>query len=153
MLREISVLILFITFVDAGDFSGKKLEGRVTLPDEVTEIPSGSWLKIELVDARKQDVASSTLAKQVMKTPQLKYVKGQPIAYSLDLTGELDEQAEYTLSAVLNVGWAPEEGKQEWIRKGDLFTDTNFPVTLESCSKPEQLICKAKEDLHLVQYN
>ena len=153
MLWEISILILFFTFVDAVDFSGKKLEGKAILPDEITEIPSESWLKIELVDARKQDAASSTLAKKVMKTPELKYVKGQPISYSLDLTGELDEQAEYTLSAVLNVGWAPEEGKQEWIRKGDLFTDTNFPVTLQSCSKPEQQICKAKEDLHLVQYN
>lgn len=153
MLWELPYLILLpFAFVGAVDFTGKKLEGNVVLPDEITELNKGSWLKIELADARKADAPSKTLAKNVMDDKQIKYVKGQPIPYSLDLKGELDEQAEYSLSAVLNVGWSPEAGG-EWIRKGDLLTDTNFPVKLDSCSKPEQKICKAKEDLHLVKYN
>ena len=153
MLWELSYLMLLsFVLVDAVDFTGKKLEGNVVLPDEITEISKGSWLKIELQDARKADTSSKTLAKSVMDDKQLKYVKGQPIAYSIDLNGELDEHAEYTLSAVLNVGWSPKAGG-DWIRKGDLLTDTNFPVTLASCSKPEQKVCKAESDLNLVKYN
>ena len=147
-----SLILMSFTFVHGVDFTGKKLEGNVVLPDEITEIKDGSWLKIELIDARKQDASSTTLAKKVMKRQEIKFVKGQPIPYSLDLEGEIDEQAEYSLSAVLNIGWSPQEGGSEWVRKGDLLTDTNFPVKLDSCTKPEQMICKAKEDLHLVKY-
>ncbi|KAA8496879.1 hypothetical protein FVE85_0608 [Porphyridium purpureum] len=34
----------------------------------------------------------------------------------------------YSVSAVMNMGWCPEEGAQEWIRNGDWLTDTHFPL-------------------------
>ena len=153
MLSRVCSILLLCMFANAADFTGKKLEGKIILPDEVTGIKEGSWLKVELVDARKQDVARKEIAKKIITTPELKFVKGQAIPFSIDLKGELDDRAEYTLSAVLNDGWGPKEGSKEWIRKGDLLTDTNFPVTLESCSKPGQPVCKANQDLRLIKYN
>lgn len=140
------------SLIESVDFTGKKLEGNVLLPVDAAEIKDGSSLKVELLDARKQDTASKTLAKIIMASPELKLEDGQKIPFSLDLQGDMDDKAYYTLSAVLNNGWTPKEGGDDWIQKGDFLTDTNNPTTLESCSKPDQLICKAPKDIQLVKY-
>lgn len=152
MLRLIAFAILSFAIVKATDFTGKKLEGNIILPEELTEIKDGSWLKVELADTRKQDTSSKTLAKKSMSAKELAFTQGQPIPFSLDLNGDLDETASYSVSAVLNVAWEPKEGEGEWVHKGDYLTDTNFPVTLDSCSKPEQMVCKMGQDLKLVKY-
>ena len=142
MLSRVILPLALFSLLEAANFDGKKLEGNIILPNEVKSIPEGSCMKVSLEDATKQDTASKTLAKKVIKTPELSYEEGKPISYSLDLKGELNEALDYSMSVVINLAWCAEEGGKEWIRKGDLINDTNFPVKLQDCIKASQDVCK-----------
>ena len=136
------ITLLSVTYARSVDFTGKKLEGNIILPADLAEIPAGSCLKVELQDARRQDTAHKTIVKEVITTPELAFEKGKPLTYSLDLKGELEDMADYSVSVVANMAWCAEEGGKEWIRKGDLLNDTNFTVKLKDCAKPESKVCK-----------
>lgn len=51
------------------------------------------------------------------------------------------------MSAVLNVGWVPDKGKDEWIRRGDYLNDTTHRLCVS-----DQQMKKINFDIQVVHY-
>ena len=142
MALKLFTLFLLIWSVLGSDYTGKTLQGNILLPDAFSGIAKGSCMSIELQDGRIADGRSKTLSKKVLKDAELKFEKGKPMLYNLDLKGQLEDDAKYSVAVVLNNKWCAKEGGQEWTRKGDLLTVQDFPVKLKDCSKQETKECK-----------
>eukprot|EP00794_Sanderia_malayensis_P003289 gene3289-3771_t len=127
--------------VDGKDFTGKTLVGNVLLPEKLTKLPEGSCMTVKLKDARRADAPSTTMAKEVIRTPELKVQEGKPLLYSVKLKEGPKDFIRYSVSIVITLGWCPEENSGEWIRKGDLLNHRGFSVVLKDCQNDNE-ICK-----------
>lgn len=82
---------------------------------------------MKVQDNRIADGPSIDISKRVFKYQDLKLHDGA-LSYNLTFTKPTEESnVEYTVSAVLNMGWCSDD-KNEWIRGGDYLTTTSFGI-------------------------
>ena len=106
-----------------------EVSGEVKFRDnEAPEsLPPNSRLRVEFKDVSLMDAPSVTLGEtEVVVT---NYKKGEALVYSIKCQMPSPIAPDYSVSAVLNVGW--KRDTDSWIRKGDYLTDTHHPVRLE----------------------
>ena len=113
------------------DTKGKamiQITGKLRFPADNTpkSLPAKSHLKVEFEDVSLADASSEVLGSTVVDLTN--YKKGEDLEYAIKCKKPAPHGM-FSVSAVLNVGWAPT--KDEWIRKGDYFTDTNIPVDID----------------------
>ena len=87
--------------------------------------PRNSRLIVEFLENRFADAPSIVHGKTVVDLSQ--YRRGKVVSYSITCKRPELPRTFYSVSAVLNVGWKP-NNKNEWIRKGDFITDIYFEV-------------------------
>ncbi len=56
------------------------------------------------------------------------------------------------VSAVLTVGWKPEQGSDEWIRRGDYLSDTHHPVHIKDIKDAIKQNKNPSVDVKIVHY-
>lgn len=108
-----------------------KIFGHIIFPkDRVPDsIPSNSHLKVEFKDVSLQDMSSIKIAST--QVDMTLYKKGTALSYEIKCKRP-SERSSYDLSSVLNMGWKP--NSQDWLKKGDYFTDTVIPVHITNSS-------------------
>ena len=106
------------------------ISGKLTFKgDPPTNLPDTSHLKVQFQDTSRACAPSITLGtfKQDIKD----YKAGTPLTYSITVEKPKPARMWYSVSAVLNVGWVPQEGGDDWLRNGDYLNDTSHNVDIE----------------------
>ena len=106
-------------------------------------IPEDSHLIVKFEDVSLMDAPSVKLGETEVDLTN--YKKGQALTYSIKCPMPSPIAPDYSVSAVLNVGWTRDQ--DSWIRKGDYLTDTIHPVQLVDGEN------FYKADVELVKYN
>lgn len=90
-------------------------------------IPEGSHLIVTFQDTSLMDAPSVKLGETEVDLTN--YKKGKALRYSIKCPMPSPIAPEYSVSAVLNMGW--ERDADSWIRKGDYLNDTvhHVPMT------------------------
>ena len=105
------------------------VRGKITFkggaPDK---LPDGSRLQVQFQDVSLADAPSTTLGTFTLDIKD--YTPGVPLKYSITTEKPRPVSVIYSVSAVINVGWAAQEGGNEWIRQGDYLNDTTHPVDI-----------------------
>lgn len=91
-------------------------------------LPEDSYLTVKFEDVSLMDAPSVKLGESVVDVTKI-YKKGQPLLYSIKCPKPSPIHVDYSVSAVLNVGW--EADGNSWIRKGDYLNDTRHHVQME----------------------
>ena len=131
-------LFLATVLVSPLESAKMKLTGKITVSglEEGISLGEESFLKVELNDVSLMDASALLLGKDEQSLPV--GTKLGPGSEGLNYTIVCEEPENlgpaYSVSAVLNVGWKP--SGEEWIRKGDYFTDTVHDVDLGEDSDP-----------------
>ena len=79
-------------------------------------------------DTRIADGPSIDISRRVFKYQDLRLHDGA-LWYNLTFTKPTENQVEYTISAVLNMGWCSHD-KSDWIHGGDYLTTTSFGIEI-----------------------
>ena len=79
-------------------------------------------------DTRIADGPSIDISKRVFKYQDLRLHDGA-LWYNLTFTKPTENRVEYTISAVLNMGWCSHD-KSDWIHGGDYLTTTSFGIDI-----------------------
>ncbi|OEH76564.1 hypothetical protein cyc_04087 [Cyclospora cayetanensis] len=104
------------------------ITGTVLLPPGHAPLPDNSHFRVELSDITLMDAPKERLAFYTHSA-----VEGVPLTYELVLPQEVraaKEKAVLSVSAVVHVGWEPQEGSSEWIRLGDYYSDMTHVLEL-----------------------
>lgn len=105
-------------------------------------IPSNSHLTVKFEDVSLMDAPSVKLGETEVDLTN--YKKEEALVYCIKCPMPSPIAPDYSVSAVLNVGWKCDA--DSWIRKGDYLTDTRHPVHIE-----DRKNCY-KVDVELVKY-
>lgn len=105
-------------------------------------IPPNSHLIVKFEDVSLMDAPSVRLGETQVDVTN--YKKGEALMYSIKCPMPSVIAPDYSVSAVLNIGWEPDA--DSWIRKGDYLTDTRHPVHLV------EGVNVYKVDVELVKY-
>ena len=105
-------------------------------------LPVNSYLKVKFEDVSYMDASSVLLGNTVVDLSS--YNKATNLKYEIKCK-KPDPHGRYSVSAVLNMGWQPDENS--WIKQGDYHTDTHHSVKIED-GKSEY-----KKDITLARYN
>ena len=89
-------------------------------------IPKGSHLIVTFQDVSLMDAPSVKLGETEVDVTN--YRKGEALMYSIKCPMPSPIAPEYSVSAVLNIGW--ERNADSWIQKGDYLNDTVHHVPL-----------------------
>ena len=126
--------------------SNKMIEvtGEVKFHDNKApeSLPPNSHLRVEFKDVSRMDAPSVTLGETEVDVTN--YKKGEALMYSIKCQMPSPIAPDYSVSAVLNVGW--KRDADSWIRKGDYLTDTHHSVPLQDGNN------SYKVDVELVKY-
>ena len=79
-------------------------------------------------DVSSMDAPSVKIGESVVDVTNM-YWKGEPLILTIKCPKPSPTQPDYSVSAVLNVGWKPDGNS--WIRKGDYLNDTMHHIPLE----------------------
>ena len=102
------------------------IRGKISFKGRAPKrFPRNSRLIVELLENRYADAPSIVHGKTVVNLSE--YRRGKVLSYSITCKRPELPRTFYSVSAVLNVGWKP-NNKHEWIRKGDFITDIYFGV-------------------------
>ena len=102
------------------------IRGKISFKGRAPKrFPRNSRLIVEFLENRFADAPSIVHGKTVVDLSQ--YRRGKVLSYSITCKRPELPRTFYSVSAVLNVGWKP-NNKYEWIRKGDFITDIYFKV-------------------------
>lgn len=112
--------------------------------------PRNSRLIVKFVDDSLADVSWTVLGKTVVNLSNRR--RRKTLSYTVtckrpEMVPEFDEfdsSYYYSVNAVLNVGW--KKNKNNWLRRGDYFTDTRFGVHI---TKHKRLFVR---NIQLVKY-
>ena len=122
-----------------------KIRGNISFIGKAQKrFPRNSRLIVEFKEDLRSDGPSILLAKTAVDLSS--YRKGKTLSYTISCKMPKFAHESYSVSAVLNVGWKPRRNKNEWIRRGDYFTDTFFDVHI---SKHKRLYIK---HIQLIKY-
>lgn len=91
-------------------------------------LPEKSYLTVKFEDVSLMDAPSVKLGESVVDVTKI-YKKGQPLLYSIKCPNPSPIHVDYSVSAVLNVGWKADGNS--WIREGDYLNDTRHHVQME----------------------
>ena len=91
-------------------------------------LPANSYLTVKFQDVSLMDAPSVLIGESVVDVTNI-YKKGEPLLYSIKCPKPSPIHMDYSVSAVLNVGWKADGNS--WIRKGDYLNDTSHHVELE----------------------
>ena len=91
-------------------------------------LPANSHLTVKFEDVSLMDAPSVKIGESVVDVTNV-YKKGEPLMYSLKCPKPSPIHFDYSVSAVLNVGWKADG--HSWIRKGDYLNDTTHHVEME----------------------
>lgn len=91
-------------------------------------LPANSYLIVKFEDVSLMDAPSVRLGDSVVDVTNI-YKKGEALMYSIKCPKPSPIHVDYSVSAVLNVGWKADG--DSWIRKGDYLNDTMHPVQIE----------------------
>lgn len=91
-------------------------------------LPANSHLTVKFEDVSLMDAPSVRLGESVVDVTNV-YQKGEPLMYSIKCAKPSPIHVDYSVSAVLNVGWKADG--DSWIRKGDYLNDTRHHIQLE----------------------
>ena len=111
---------------------GVKVTGHLTFQDGAPEkIPDGSHLRVTLEDANMMDTGAKHLGHFTHKFKDHKPTDS--IRYEIKDAKRPENGMSASLSAVLNVGWSPDDEKpDDWIRSGDFMNDVHHDVDVRS---------------------
>ena len=143
---NIILLIVTVTVVSGVNLKGYQLQGKLSFKPPVTNIPKGSCLKIEFhKTAKDKDSFMVIAAAYDSLVADQKIQDGDlPVKqYGIELPDkDLDqEDLEYYLTAILNMGWCREKGSNHQFRTGDYVTVEDAIVALENCDD-EAKVCR-----------
>ena len=110
--------------------SQMKLTGKITVTGEGISLGEKSFLIVKLEDISRLDTSAVLLGEQQQLLPAGTKLGNGSDRLNYTIVCEKPEilGPMYSVSAVLNVGW--KASGDEWIRKGDYFTDTAHDVDL-----------------------
>ena len=108
-----------------------KVFGKIIFPEDNVpdSLSNSSQLKVEFSDISIMDAPKTVLGSVLVDLKN--YVKGTPLQYSITTKKPQALHDFYSVSAVLNVGWKPTEGGDEWIRHKDYLNDTMHSISLK----------------------
>lgn len=107
------------------EITGKIIFTGGSAPDV---LPAPSYLTVKFEDVSLMDAPSVKIGESVVDVTNI-YKKGEPLMYIIKCPVPSPLQSDYSVSAVLNVGWKPDG--DSWIRKGDYLNDTSHLIPLE----------------------
>lgn len=148
--KHLQLLFLLAVTIKTLESSKMKITGKVTVPSlqEGVSLAKESYLTVKFEDTGMMDVASIVLGKQEQKlTERINVGPGaEPLNYTIVCDKpENPHYSQYSVSAVLNVGW--KASGDEWLRKGDFMTDTIH--TVDVTEESDQVVA----DIEMVHYN
>lgn len=132
----IAVLFVCSTCVTPLECKKMKITGKITVSEVEEGISLGkeSFLTVKLEDTSVMDASAVVLGEYEQLLPLGTKLGPDGLNYTIICEKPPHLGPMNSLSAVLNVGWKP-TGDQ-WIRKGDYFTDTTHPVDLTQETEP-----------------
>ena len=124
-----------------------KIFGKIIFPDENApkSLSDSSQMKVEFSDTSRADAPSVVLGSTLVDLTS--YKNGTPLEYSITASKPQFLNDFYSVSAVLNVGWKPDVGGNEWLRKNDYLNDTMHTISL----KPDQN--EYEKDIEVIHYS
>ncbi|XP_028396357.1 uncharacterized protein LOC114520312 [Dendronephthya gigantea] len=132
----LAVLLVCSTCVTLLECEKMKVTGKVTVSgqDEGISLGKESFFTVKLEDTSLMDASAVVLGKYEQLLPLGTKLGPEGLNYTIIFEKPKHLGPMNSLSAVLNVGWKPTG--DEWIRKGDYFTDTFHPVDLKQETEP-----------------
>ena len=106
------------------------IRGRVIFPRIPGKLPEGSCLNVRFSDTSMQDASSIELASAQLNVSGMNMAKQFNFMLESNKPAEEENWRTLSIDAVLNVGWCPSPDSDEWVRKGDYLTDTNFRISM-----------------------
>lgn len=107
------------------------VQGKIFLKGKIPKkFPANSWLIVKFKEDRYMDAPSILLGKTVLELSN--HPRSKVISYTVTSKRYEMARSRYSVSAVLNMGW---RSKENWIRKGDFFTDRYFNVNVNKLKK------------------
>lgn len=94
------------------------------LQDTPTSFPKKSCLAVKFEDTSRADASAVQVANQLIEEADLKLTNGM-LSYNMSFVKPTP--GEYSVSAVLNMGWCSRNG-DDWMHGGDYLTTTTFNV-------------------------
>lgn len=147
--KHLQLLFLLAVTIKTLESSKMKITGKVTVPSlqEGVSLAKESYLTVKFEDTGMMDVASIVLGKQEQKLTERTNVGPGAVPLNYTIVCDKPEKlySEYSVSAVLNVGW--KASGDEWLRKGDFMTDTIH--TVDVTEESDHVVA----DIELVHYN
>lgn len=122
--------------------SGKLIFPRTSNASAAIKNNSSLYVTVSLEDTGIMDMASTLLGRQEFKVDSLG--PNLELEYEIKCKKPNGRGSFYSVSAYVNVGW--KKYGDNWIRKGDFMTDTNFNLDM----KPKKNLYKL--DITLVKY-
>ncbi len=104
------------------------IEGKLKFDKAPGKMPNSSCLKIEFEDVALQDVASILYEEEEYEIAGDDI--GKSFSYKMETRRPKSLVGVYSMSAVLNVGWCPEQKDKEWVRDNDFLSETIARVPL-----------------------
>ena len=105
------------------------VRGKITFQGGAPEtLTDSSRLKVQFQDVSRADAPSITLGTFTLDIKD--YKASAPLKYSITTEKPRPASFFYSVSAVINVGWAAQEGGDEWLRQGDYLNDTTHHVDI-----------------------
>ena len=132
------LLILVPNFVSPDERTTMKLTGKINVSglSEGISLGEESFLSVKLEDTSMMDASAVLLGEDNQSLPVgTKLGPGsEGLNYTIVFKKPENLGPQYSVSAVLNVGWKPSGDK--WIKKGDYLTDTVHDVDLRQETDP-----------------
>jgi len=117
------------------------IKGKLILPSAVS-FPAGSSAVVKCVDSSLMDAPSVTLGTINIDISNTGSVT--ELHYTLQAT--VPRPGEFSMSAVINVGWKRSGDGKKWIQKGDFHNDTHHDIEIE------EGVTQYESDVEVVQY-
>ena len=105
------------------------ITGNVDFDKTPGKLPSPSCLNIFFEDVSFQDVESVLYEKKQIDVSGLDMKK--QYKYSLETKKPVDMKLDFSISAVLNIGWCPSENSSSWLRNYDFLSKANVKVPIQ----------------------
>ena len=134
---KLFIVVLFFAgvFVNSHENTKMKLTGKITVKEGVS-LGEESFLSVKLEDTSRMDASAIVLGKheEMLQAGTIIGPGHEGLNYTIVCEKPRNLGSMYSISAVLNVGW--KASGEEWIRKGDYFTDTVHDVDLSQGTDP-----------------
>lgn len=111
-------------------------------PKSVGKLPKSSCLIVIFRDTTYADASAIYLAEKKIDMSNVSIDLTYP--YEIKSSKPKPSWREYSVTAILNRGWCPDNRTQEWLRTGDFFMDTRHRVGVNPYSN------KYEVDLEMV---